>query len=170
MAMTQSDDIELGTIDYRKLSPEQWEHFKRRVIGNARHAQAHALRGLFAEISSLLRDAAAGGWGIIPVSGNWLAAGASKGWSAYAAWCERRRAVRELSALDDRTLKDIGINRSEIDSVIYGWGSAPTSERTIAPVACHQPQARPSATSRPTQPIKQPTERPIKQAIKRSAA
>lgn len=164
--MTQSDEIEPGTIDYRKLSPEQWEHFKRRVIRNARHAQARALRGLFAEISSFLRDAAAGGWGIIPVSGNWLAAGAGKGWSAYAAWRERRRAVRELSALDDRTLKDIGINRSEIDSVIYGGGSAPTSERTIAPVACHRPQARPSVSSRPKQPIKQP----IKQAIKRSAA
>ncbi len=37
------------------------------------------------------------------------------GW--FKAWRHRRAAVRELSALDDRLLRDIGIERLDIDTV-----------------------------------------------------
>ena len=36
----------------------------------------------------------------------------------YEDWRQRERAYRELSALDDRSLADIGINRSEIPYVL----------------------------------------------------
>ncbi len=36
----------------------------------------------------------------------------------YAEWREHRRAFAELSALDDRSLADIGISRSEIPYVL----------------------------------------------------
>ena len=36
-------------------------------------------------------------------------------WKAYVAWRERRSAKIALYQLDDRTLKDIGLHRSEID-------------------------------------------------------
>jgi uncharacterized protein YjiS (DUF1127 family) len=39
---------------------------------------------------------------------------------AYAVWRERRRAVRELAAFDDRALTDLGIHRSEIERLVYG--------------------------------------------------
>jgi uncharacterized protein YjiS (DUF1127 family) len=41
-------------------------------------------------------------------------------WQAYWEWQGRRTTVRILSALDERTLRDIGINPSEITSYAYG--------------------------------------------------
>src|SRR5262245_38477661 len=41
-------------------------------------------------------------------------------WRAYWEWQRRRATVRILSALDARTLRDIGINPSEITSYAYG--------------------------------------------------
>ena len=43
-----------------------------------------------------------------------------RAWHAYWDWQRRRTTVRILAALDDRTLKDIGINPSEITSYAYG--------------------------------------------------
>ena len=37
-------------------------------------------------------------------------------WEAYLAWRRYARTVRSLGALDDRTLHDIGLERSEITS------------------------------------------------------
>jgi uncharacterized protein YjiS (DUF1127 family) len=43
---------------------------------------------------------------------------------SVAAWSERRTAYRELSALDDRMLSDIGITRADIPAVIAGMTAA----------------------------------------------
>ena len=37
----------------------------------------------------------------------------------YTAWRERERAFAELSALDDRTLADLGLRRGDIPYVVY---------------------------------------------------
>ena len=47
-------------------------------------------------------------------------------------WHARRRTIAELAALDDRTLKDIGIDRSEIRRLVDGLLAAektPTARR-----------------------------------------
>ncbi len=41
---------------------------------------------------------------------------------AFANWRGRRRSVHDLRALDSRILKDIGIDRSEITSIVHGDG------------------------------------------------
>lgn len=39
----------------------------------------------------------------------------------FAAWRKYRKAVQQLGELDDRTLRDIGINRTQIQQVaLYG--------------------------------------------------
>ena len=48
--------------------------------------------------------------------------------NAFAAWRRRQRAYGELMALDDRSLADIGIRRSEIPAIVEGF-----HERTRAP-------------------------------------
>lgn len=34
-------------------------------------------------------------------------------------WRQHRKVIKELNALDDKTLRDIGINRRDIDSLIW---------------------------------------------------
>jgi len=43
---------------------------------------------------------------------------------SLAAWSERRTAERELNALDDRMLRDIGITRADIPTVVAGMTAA----------------------------------------------
>ena len=53
-------------------------------------------------------------------------------WQRYQARRVQRMTVVTLYALDDRALKDIGMDRSEIESVVYGEPSAaegPSSRR-----------------------------------------
>ena len=46
-----------------------------------------------------------------------------RGWRRYWEWRARRATVLILSALNERTLHDIGINPSEIESCVYGPGN-----------------------------------------------
>jgi uncharacterized protein YjiS (DUF1127 family) len=101
-------DLDLPLFAGRRLTPEQWQHLADCVRTRAQVARARSLRGLFVKIPALARAIAVTLWAAV---GNW--------WRAYALRRERRKAIRELRALDDRTLRDIGLGRSEIESVIY---------------------------------------------------
>ena len=51
--------------------------------------------------------------------------------SALERWRDRERAFAELMALDDRTLADIGIHRTEIPFVIAGTADRTGSARPL---------------------------------------
>jgi uncharacterized protein YjiS (DUF1127 family) len=138
---------------FNELTYEQWERRKRQIIRSAEVARAQALRGLVGAVLRGLRTAARA-----------VAATAGKWWRAYALRRERNAAVRELHALDDRTLKDIGINRSEIESVVDRRDDTRLRDATIAANRSRRrdPTAGTGMTSRP-----QPSPR---QLIKKHAA
>jgi uncharacterized protein YjiS (DUF1127 family) len=103
------------------LTYEQWERRKRQIIRRAEVARAQALRGL---VGAVLRGLHTAPWAVAATAGKW--------WRAYALRRERNAAVRELRALDDRALKDIGINRSEIEWVVDGEDATRLRDATIA--------------------------------------
>ncbi len=52
-------------------------------------------------------------------------------WVEYWARRAERDTVSVLQSLDDRTLKDIGIDRSEIESVVYARSQTAAKERRV---------------------------------------
>jgi len=149
--MHESDEFYFLRFEHLPLTPVQLEHLKRSAIRSAKQARAQFLRSLFIGIATALQAAAIGGRNMV-----------RNRWHAYSGWRERRRSIRELRALDDRSLKDIGLHRSEIESVIYDWKHA--TEERVAVARFPKPSARSSAGRHlmPSQVNKQMTERPTK--------
>ncbi len=62
---------------------------------------------------------------------------------ALSVWHRRRAAIGELSALSDHTLKDIGLHRGEIRSVVNAMTHAAAPARRQTPVS-RRPARRPA--------------------------
>jgi uncharacterized protein YjiS (DUF1127 family) len=115
-------------IDYSNLTPEQWQRARQQILSRAQAARAQALRDLASSVVHLLRAALGSGAAVAKA----VIAKASKWLRAYALWRERKAAARELHALDDRTLKDMGVSRSEIEWVVRGPHATRLRDATIA--------------------------------------
>ena len=100
-------EIDVRALNTRKLTPEEWEQVTQRIIARARDARARDVRAAVDWIATALRTMATAAWDL-----------ARQWWHAWALRRARKAAIRELHALDDRTLKDIGLGRSEIESAI----------------------------------------------------
>jgi uncharacterized protein YjiS (DUF1127 family) len=138
---------------YNGLAPGEWDKARARIIRRAEAARAQALRDLAGVVLRPLRIAA---WAVAATAGKW--------WHAYALRRERNAAVRELRALDDRALKDIGINRCEIEWVVDRHDDTRLRDATIAANRSRRrdPAAGTGMTSKP-----QPSSKP---SIKKRAA
>src|SRR5262245_31234592 len=95
--MCRNETFHLSPAEWRRMTPEDQHRYVRRIV-----VRAHALRAC-AVYDLLIRG---------PLR---LAA-------AAAGFIKRRRAMRELQALDDRALRDIGLNRSGIEAAVAGRG------------------------------------------------
>jgi uncharacterized protein YjiS (DUF1127 family) len=141
-------------FDFKSLTSDQWERSRRRIISRAKAARARALRDLFTAVLHGLRTAARGATALTRAVSGAVIAKAGKWWRAYALWRERTAAVRELHKLDDRTLKDIGVNRSEIEWQVRGQDATRLRDATIASKHCRPRHATPrsgvSANARPS--------------------
>jgi uncharacterized protein YjiS (DUF1127 family) len=77
-------------------------------------------------IMSMMSDALAAPHGTARRSWVGVLAGRLQRWLvAYMTWRLERAAIAQLGSLSDRTLKDMGLSRSEIMRVVRGNGSTP---------------------------------------------
>jgi uncharacterized protein YjiS (DUF1127 family) len=109
--MLSQQEIDLGVLSYRALTPADREAFRREVIRRA-HAERDAV--IYAAFGGL--------WSRLLGHASLVQAGAAglrRMWAAYRKGRERRIAIGELLALDDHMLKDMGISRSEIIAVVH---------------------------------------------------
>lgn len=100
--MCESQHLRLSTQAWTRMTPEQQLRVRRLIIAQAGLARDRALRDLLRRPLQLL----------------WHAACTL--WRAAAKALVRRRAVRELRGLDDRSLRDMGLGRSEIEAAVRG--------------------------------------------------
>jgi uncharacterized protein YjiS (DUF1127 family) len=100
--MCESRRFRLSALAWSRMTIEQQLRVERLIVAQAEHTRARAIR-------DLLRR---------PVRPLWHAA--CTVWRAAAKALARGRAMRELRALDDRSLRDIGLGRSEIEGAVRG--------------------------------------------------
>ena len=138
--MCANGDIDFAAFDGRKLTAERWDRLKQDVLRRAHAARAQALRAVADGIRATGLELAAGARDVFR---SW--------WKAYALRRERRAAVRDLSALDDRSLRDIGLGRSEIESVVYD--PERLTARNLAVARYRTSAARPATSAGCKQPV-----------------
>jgi uncharacterized protein YjiS (DUF1127 family) len=105
-------------IEYKGLTPDQRQRVMQPVIRHAQAARAQAPHDLGGASLRTLQTAASGGAAVIRALAKAAIAAAGEWWRAHTIRRARIAAVRELHALDDRTLRDIGVSRSEIEWVV----------------------------------------------------
>src|SRR5262245_28323751 len=101
-AMCESRPVHLSSQAWTRMTPDQQLRVLELIITQARLARDRALRELLRRPLQLL----------------WHAAYTL--WRAAAEALARKRAMRELHALDDRSLRDMGLGRSEIETAVRG--------------------------------------------------
>lgn len=110
--MRDQEKIDFSGVDYRALNWEQKARLRQRAVARARGERNQALRQGFALLATLLGRIG------------------KQIYAAFVAWRKMRRrrrqvvmAIAELRGLDDFMLKDMGITRGDIVTVVHNGGS-----------------------------------------------
>lgn len=113
----------INVPDYRAMSPEQKIAFRERIVRHAHWERSELIRSMTAQMFAALgRAAAAGISALARRLGQWRA--------DYAKRLANREAVARLMELDETTLRDIGVRRSEIESIVrYREGDVTRRQR-----------------------------------------
>jgi len=102
--MRDPECIEFPAADWRGLTPSQHESARRQIIARAQAARTRALQDVVR----------------LPLRHVWR--GVAALWRRAVDLVERRRAMQELSMLDDRSLRDMGLSRADIEAAVRGQG------------------------------------------------
>jgi uncharacterized protein YjiS (DUF1127 family) len=114
-----TEESDLSDRNVRSLSPEEWDELRREAIRRAHRARTELFLELLRKFSGALRAGL-----LMPVQG---ALAALERWRANR---QDRAAIARLHALDDGALRDIGIRRSEIESIVHAHGNDTTRTRS----------------------------------------
>ena len=119
------DDIDILAFDYRSLTSLEKDAFRKLVVRRAEAARGELIRNAFRALWSGLRTLVASGW------------------TAYQTRRQQRIAAAELNGLDDLTLRDLGISRSEIGAIVRNpaWRHEP-------PAPSPEPKPEPASMAR----------------------
>lgn len=105
-----SKHFEFECFDYRHLSPEQQARVRQEAIRQGHLARERAIRGFGLAVAARSTRAAA-----------WARKAAMTIVLAVRSWAQRRADLAALHALEPRLLRDIGIDATEIESIVtYG--------------------------------------------------
>ena len=137
-------------IDYNGLTPDEWQRARQKILSRAQAARARALREFGGAKLHPWQVVLAGAAALAAEFAAVALATAGKWWRAYARWRERRAAVRELHALDDRMLRDLGISRSEIEWVV--WSQEASRVRAVTKATSRRQHGPATGRTTPAKP------------------
>jgi uncharacterized protein YjiS (DUF1127 family) len=116
--MDEIDDLELAGLDPRRLTQEQQSELRQHLLRRAQAARGQALRDIARGVARMLWTAPRASQDLLRVLAERVVGAGRRWWNAWMLRRQRRAAIRELHALDDRMLRDIGLGRSEIESIV----------------------------------------------------
>lgn len=154
--MPRRFDVDRYLRDYHTLTPSQREAVIRLVVRDAKEERAETLRRAGRVLAVWSWRGAGRGLNGIRQIGGAARRLTLAGWRRYQLRRRRRLAAIRLHGMDDRMLKDIGLNRGDIDYVVSGTVDPTRIART--PRAQQRRGRDPLAALRP-KPGKQPAQR-----------
>lgn len=115
-------DTDFSTVDSSQFSPHDWTIFKQQVITQAHQARSELLKTLMLQLA-----------GAVAQGTRFAAHRIAQAWIRWRANVATRRtdrdAIARLKSLDDCALKDIGIQRTEIESIVHAHDDDDTRKR-----------------------------------------